>query len=94
MDDRQRPVAEPSAQKVNLSAGFAAGCEARLCLAAKLTESLGWAPGPAFGPKTWGQSPNRGRSPVQTPELSGGAKPRLTSGGEAGGNRSSFMSGS
>ena len=32
---------------------------------------------------TLGQSPNQGRSPLVNNEAHGGAKPRLTSGGEA-----------
>jgi len=52
--------------------GFAAGCEAGLC--------------PWFGlcPKSrLGQSPYQGRSPIMNRGKTGGAEPRLTSGGEA-----------
>ena len=42
------------------------------------------------GANTEGQGPNQGRSPFQNFICYGGAEPRLTSGGEAGGNESSF----
>jgi hypothetical protein len=45
--------------------GFAARCEAGLCPAVgDLLKVRGYAPGAAFGPETWGPSPNRGHSPV------------------------------
>src|SRR5688500_17907269 len=63
--------------------GFAAGCEARLCLAAKVPMSWGYAPRPACGPQQPGLSPNEGLSPFRKTQLNGEAEPRLTSGGKA-----------
>jgi len=64
--------------------GSAAGCEAGLRPAvASVKKRWGYAPGPASGPETLGQSPNQGRSPPLNSNIDGGAEPRLTSGGEA-----------
>jgi hypothetical protein len=65
--------------------GSAAGCEARLRLAGVASETLGSAPGMAFGQYISGQSPHhQGQSPVVQLKCDGEAKPRLTSGGGAG----------
>ena len=45
---------------------------------------LGLCPWYGLRPNKQGQSPHRGHSPISISQLSGGAEPRLTSGGEAG----------
>jgi len=40
-----------------------------------------------------GQSPNRGRSPIESFQINGGAEPRLTSGGKAGVEKVKFRMG-
>jgi hypothetical protein len=64
--------------------GFAARCEARLCLAVEFSKLSGWAPGSGLWPIPLGQSPNQGLSPIYKRNGYGGAEPRLTSGGKAG----------
>jgi hypothetical protein len=48
-----------------------------------LNFALGYAPGTGFALNQQGQSPDQGHSPIPLESVDGGAKPRLTSGGEA-----------
>ena len=66
--------------------GFAAGCEAALGAAVKCGACQRATPSVLALPKRFnhlGPSPSRGHSPITTYDLSGEAKPRLTSGGKA-----------
>jgi hypothetical protein len=51
----------------SIHSGFAAGCEARLCLAARVPENWGWAPGSASGLQTWGKARTEGAAPFCIP---------------------------
>jgi hypothetical protein len=62
--------------------GFAAGCEARLCLAGHSRLRMGCALGSGFAPGLWAKGRTKGAAQISV-NSSGEAEPRLTSGGEA-----------
>jgi hypothetical protein len=63
--------------------GFAAGCEARLCLAVTLEFENGLCPWFGLCPQRYGPKAEPGAQPKTFRNLDGEAEPRLTSGGEA-----------
>ena len=76
----------------SIRCGFAAGCEAGLCPAVDLTISVGLCPWSGLCPPSGkGQARTRGIAPKLFENADGGAEPRLTSGGEAAADGSSFM---
>jgi hypothetical protein len=68
----------------SIRTGFAAGCEARLCLAVDAPQDFGLSPWFGLWPINLGLKPGPRAQPHWSLGLNGEAEPRLTSGGEAG----------
>jgi len=61
---RFQPLDVRSRLDKSMQHGFADGCEARLRLAGQWSEKNGLRARYGLWPKNWGQSPNRGHSPL------------------------------
>jgi hypothetical protein len=76
-------VSSGSVRSGSVSSGYAAGCEAKATPRRKGLTNVGLCPSFGLRPKTLGQSPYRGRSPLSLLQSTAGHSPRRTPDGKA-----------